>query len=62
MGSISFLQTAWASQQAREAAETINAVAPGVLAAAAREAGARLIHLSTDYVYDGRKSTPLHRG
>lgn len=41
-----------------ELARTINAVAPGVLAVAASEIGARLIHLSTDYVYDGRKSEP----
>jgi dTDP-4-dehydrorhamnose reductase len=39
-------------------AQTINAVAPGLLAAAAKDAGARLIHLSTDYVYDGRKAGP----
>jgi dTDP-4-dehydrorhamnose reductase len=39
-------------------ARAINAVAPGILAAAAHGAGARIIHLSTDYVYDGRKSAP----
>ena len=39
-------------------ARAINAVAPGVLAAAAHEVGARYVHLSTDYVYDGRKSAP----
>jgi dTDP-4-dehydrorhamnose reductase len=41
-----------------EIARAVNAVAPGVLADASRKAGARLIHLSSDYVYDGEKSEP----
>lgn len=41
-----------------EAAHAINALGPGYLAAAARESGARLIHLSTDFVFDGKASTP----
>ena len=36
----------------------VNAVAPGVLAEAAREIGAAVIHFSTDYVFDGRKAAP----
>lgn len=36
----------------------VNAVAPGVLAEAAREIGATIVHFSTDYVFDGRKATP----
>lgn len=36
----------------------INGNAPGLLARSARAAGARLIHISTDYVYDGRKPSP----
>ena len=32
---------------------TVNALAPGVLAAVAAETGALLIHYSTDYVFDG---------
>jgi dTDP-4-dehydrorhamnose reductase len=36
-----------------ETAQIVNAVAAGVLAAAATEAGAWLVHYSTDYVFDG---------
>ncbi len=36
----------------------INAQAPAVLAQAARELGAALIHFSTDYVFDGEKGAP----
>jgi dTDP-4-dehydrorhamnose reductase len=36
----------------------INGLAPGVLAEAAKQTGALLVHYSTDYVYDGTKSTP----
>jgi dTDP-4-dehydrorhamnose reductase len=39
-------------------ARTVNAVAPGLLARACRESGALLVHYSTDYVFDGTKSTP----
>lgn len=41
-----------------ELAFAINAVAPGILAEAATELGIPLIHYSTDYVFDGRKSAP----
>ncbi|RHW16661.1 dTDP-4-dehydrorhamnose reductase [Sphingomonas gilva] len=43
-----------AAEDDREAAFRCNGHAPGVLAAAAAEAGARIVHLSTDYVFDGR--------
>lgn len=43
----------------KEAAFRINGDAPGYLAAACRLNGARLIHLSTDYVFDGNSATPL---
>jgi len=39
-------------------AHAINATAAGILAEEARRAGALLIHYSTDYVFDGNKSTP----
>lgn len=41
-----------------ERASRINAEAPGVLAVAAREVGAWLVHYSTDYVFDGSKASP----
>lgn len=43
-------------------ANRVNGEAPGELAAAAREIGAPIIHLSTDYVFDGRKPEPYHEG
>lgn len=36
----------------------VNAEAPGILAAAARNVGARLLHVSTDYVFSGAGETP----
>lgn len=42
----------------REEAERINARAPGVMARAAEAKNARLIHFSTDYVFDGTKTAP----
>jgi len=41
-----------------ELAMAINAVAPGVLAEEAVRLDAPLVHYSTDYVYDGAKSSP----
>ena len=41
-----------------DAAQRINAEGPGHLAAAARECGARLLHISTDFVFDGAASVP----
>lgn len=41
-----------------ELANTINAVAPGLLAQAAQTVGACIVHYSTDYVYAGTKKTP----
>jgi dTDP-4-dehydrorhamnose reductase len=42
----------------RDRAFLINAEAPGVLAKIANDKGARLIHFSTDYVFDGEKRAP----
>ncbi len=42
----------------RDRAFAVNAHAVGVLAQEARRSGALLVHFSTDYVFDGRKSEP----
>jgi dTDP-4-dehydrorhamnose reductase len=41
-----------------ELARQVNAEGPRYLALAAREVGARLLHLSTDFVFDGASSVP----
>lgn len=46
------------AESERKSAHLINAVAPGVLAETARGLGAPIIHLSTDYVFDGLKAGP----
>lgn len=55
---------AWTSVDAAETHEAqafaLNAVGPGFLAHAARRHGIRLVHVSTDYVFDGRGTRP-HR-
>lgn len=40
------------------AAWRLNALAPAILAAATRRAGLPLVHVSTDYVFDGRANRP----
>jgi dTDP-4-dehydrorhamnose reductase len=41
-----------------ELAMAINATAPGVIAEEAKRMGSLLVHYSTDYVFDGTKSSP----
>ncbi len=41
-----------------EKANSINGVAPGIMAEEAKKLGALLVHYSTDYVFDGTKTTP----
>jgi dTDP-4-dehydrorhamnose reductase len=46
------------AEQERDAAWRVNAEAPRVLADACARHGARLVHYSTDYVFDGRGMRP----
>ena len=41
-----------------ELCRQINAVAPGVLAEAAKKVGALMVHYSTDYIFDGTNTLP----
>jgi dTDP-4-dehydrorhamnose reductase len=47
------------AESEKDLAFHINGEAVGYLAAACRVSGTRLIHLSTDYVFDGLSATPL---
>ncbi|HWD70229.1 MAG TPA: dTDP-4-dehydrorhamnose reductase [Solirubrobacteraceae bacterium] len=49
-----------AAESDPDAAAAVNATGPGFLAEAATRAGAWLVHVSTDYVFDGAKTTPYH--
>ena len=41
-----------------ELAYSINAIAPKIMAESAEKIQAKFLHISTDYVFDGRKNTP----
>jgi dTDP-4-dehydrorhamnose reductase len=47
-----------AAEGEQDLAMQINCEAPSALARVARKAGAKLVHISTDYVFDGTKTTP----
>lgn len=46
------------AEEEQELAMAINGIAPGILAEEARRLNAAIIHYSTDYVFDGNKTTP----
>ncbi|RYZ21131.1 MAG: dTDP-4-dehydrorhamnose reductase [Chitinophagaceae bacterium] len=46
------------AEQDRDTAYAVNADATGILAAACAASGARFLHVSTDYVFDGQGSRP----
>ena len=46
------------AESSEDAAFLLNAVAPHILASAAAQVGARLVQVSTDYVFDGTASAP----
>lgn len=41
-----------------DAARLLNGEVPGIIASAVRAGGARMVHLSTDFVFDGSQATP----
>jgi dTDP-4-dehydrorhamnose reductase len=41
-----------------ELCRQVNAVAPGILAEEAKKLGALMVHYSTDYIFDGTKTSP----
>lgn len=47
-----------AAETDEDACVALNTEAPGVLAEVCRRSGARFIHFSTDYVFDGAKTAP----
>ncbi|MFM9003932.1 MAG: dTDP-4-dehydrorhamnose reductase [Flavobacteriales bacterium] len=46
------------AEEDSQSAMEVNALGPGYLASACKAHGALLIHISTDYVFDGKKTTP----
>jgi dTDP-4-dehydrorhamnose reductase len=47
-----------AAETAEDAATAVNGTGAGNVARAAAETGARVVHISTDYVFDGTKTAP----
>jgi len=47
------------AESEREAAFQVNAEAVGILAEACAKQGAKFVHISTDYVFDGNRKAPL---
>lgn len=50
------------AESEKELAFKINSEAPGIMARACAETGAALIHISTDYVFDGFNKAPYREG
>ena len=48
------------AEEEPELAMALNGTAPGILAEAAKKTGSALIHYSTDYVFDGNKTTGVY--
>src|SRR5215218_8870654 len=46
------------AEEEREAAFRLNGEAPGIVSGAAASVGAKVVHLSSDYVFDGAKGEP----
>jgi dTDP-4-dehydrorhamnose reductase len=47
-----------AAEHDRDRAHAVNAAGPGYIAQACARVGARMVHISTDYVFDGAASRP----
>jgi len=50
------------AEEQPELAEQVNGLGPGVLADCCRRLGIRLLHLSTDFVFDGAQGSPYRPG
>ncbi|BBO87666.1 sugar nucleotide-binding protein [Desulfosarcina ovata] len=48
------------AEEEPELAFAVNATGPENLAVAAKNTGSRLIHISTDYIFDGTACTPTN--
>lgn len=48
-----------AAESEESIAREVNSVAPGILAEECKARNARMVHVSTDFVFDGRHSSPI---